>query len=184
MRLTVALVCATLALPLFASAAEPKTGVEKSSYEKAGAEFVNAKGESLGRAILQGGPNGTLITLDLKGLPPGPKAIHIHGVGHCDDGSDGFKHSGAHLNADGSKHGLLNPEGPDAGDLPNLFVHADGTVKAQLFTAKARLDNSVGARILDADGAALVIHAGADDHLSQPIGGAGDRIACAVIKGK
>jgi Cu-Zn family superoxide dismutase len=172
MRLTAALMSMALTLPLLTHAADPK----------AHADFVDASGQSLGQATLQGGPNGTLITLDLKGLPAGPKAIHIHAVGHCDDGGEGFKHSGAHLNPDNSKHGLLNPEGPDAGDLPNFFVHADGTAKAQFFTPKARLDKGTAAHILDEDGAALVIHAGPDDHTSQPIGGAGDRIACAVIK--
>lgn len=170
MRLTVALATAALALPLFASAANPQ----------AGADFVDAKGQSLGSATLEGGPNGTVITVELKGLPPGQKAIHIHGVGHCDDGAEGFKHSGSHLNPDSSKHGFLNAEGPDAGDLPNFYVHADGSAWAQFFAPGVSLDQ----QILDDDGAALVIHANRDDHQSQPIGGAGDRIACAVIKGK
>lgn len=175
MRLIAALASAALALPLLAVAANPQ----------AGADFVDAKGQSLGKAVLEGGPNGTLITLELKGLPPGQKAIHIHGVGHCDDGEAGFKHSGSHLNPDSSKHGFLNPEGPDAGDLPNFFVHADGTAWAQFFAPGANLAKSdQGGHILDDDGAALVIHANRDDHQSQPIGGAGDRIACAVIKAK
>ncbi len=179
------LAASLLALPLLAFADEP--------LPTASASFTDASGQPLGNALLQTASKGTLITLDLKGLPPGPKAIHIHAMGHCDDGGAGFKHSGSHLNSTGAQHGLLNPAGPDAGDLPNIYVAADGTVRAQFYTTLAQLtapqltgssqpaDNK-SAVILDSDGAALVIHAGTDDHHSQPIGGAGDRIACAVIR--
>ena len=173
-RLTSSLAASLLALPLAAIAAEP--------LPTATANFTSASGASLGTAMLQDASPGTLITLNLKGLPPGAKAIHIHATGHCDDGGAGFKHSGSHLNPTNAQHGLLNPSGPDAGDLPNIFVANDGTVRAQLYTDRANLTGTQGAVILDGDGAALVIHANPDDHLSQPIGGAGDRIACAVIK--
>ena len=172
-RLKSSLAASLLALPVAAFAATP--------LPTATAHFTGANGADVGTAMLQDASPGTLITLNLKGLPPGPKAIHIHATGHCDDGSSGFKHSGSHLNPAGAQHGLLNPAGPDAGDLPNIYVADDGTVRAQLYTERAHLVGSDGAVILDSDGAALVIHAGADDHLSQPIGGAGDRIACAVI---
>ncbi len=148
----------------------------------ASATFVDTDGEVIGQATLRQGPNGTLIRLEIDGLPPGPKAIHIHAVGTCEDHCDGFTASGGHLNPDNRKHGLMNPEGPDAGDLPNFFVHADGTAWAEFFTPLASLDGSIGAKILDADGAALVIHENPDDHYSQPIGGAGARIACGVIQ--
>ncbi|MDX9875435.1 MAG: superoxide dismutase family protein [Spongiibacteraceae bacterium] len=151
---------------------------------KAAATFVNNEGAEVGTAELVSGPNGMVITLNLKGLPSGEKAVHIHAVGTCDDHGEGFKHSGGHLNPDHWKHGFLNPEGPDKGDLPNFFVHSDGTARAQMFTTLASLDGSVGGQVLDADGAALVIHEKGDDHQSQPIGGAGDRIACGVIKAR
>lgn len=168
------LAASLLALPLLTFADQPTP--------TASASFTDASGKALGSAQLQTASKGTLITLDLKGLPPGPKAIHIHAMGHCDDGGAGFKHSGSHLNTGGAQHGLLNPAGPDAGDLPNIYVAADGTVRAQFYTTLAQLTGNERAVILDGDGAALVIHAGTDDHHSQPIGGAGDRIACAVIK--
>ena len=76
----------------------------------------------------------------------------------------------------------MNPDGPDAGDLPNLFVHADGSVEAEFFTTLASLSGAGGrANILDADGAALVIHENRDDHSRQPNGGAGGRFFCGVI---
>jgi len=78
----------------------------------------------------------------------------------------------------------MSPEGPDAGDLPNLYADSQVRVRAEMFTTLASLDGSVGARILDDDGAALIIHENPDDHHSQPIGGSGSRIACAVIEGK
>ncbi len=148
----------------------------------ANAAFVDNEGQSVGSARLEQGPHGVLITLEMHGLPAGPKAIHIHAVGTCDDHEHGFQDSAGHLNPDDRKHGLMNPDGPDAGDLPNFYVHDDGYAWAELFTSRASLDGAIGARILDDSGAALVIHENPDDHHTQPIGGAGSRIACGVIK--
>ncbi len=80
-------------------------------------------------------------------------------------------------------HGLLNPAANETGDLPNLYAAADGTAMAEIFTPSVSLSVADRAPLLDADGSALVIHAAPDDHTSQPIGGAGARVACAVIKG-
>jgi superoxide dismutase, Cu-Zn family len=151
--------------------------------DQATAEFVDREGNAVGTAALTEGPNGLLIYLDLHGLPPGPKAIHIHSVGTCEDPEEGFVASKGHLNPDGKEHGLMNPAGPDAGDLPNLIVRDDGTVQVEMFTALASLDGKGGrGNVLDEDGAAFVIHQNRDDHITQPIGGAGPRIACGVIK--
>ncbi len=167
--LSAALLTATLASPAFAA-------------ERASARIVDRQGATVGTASLVEGPHGVLIHVVAKGLPPGPKAIHIHSVGSCEDGAQGFVASKGHLNPAAKPHGLMNPAGPDAGDLPNLFVHADGSVEAELFTALASLSGAGGrANILDADGAALVIHENRDDHASQPIGGAGGRFFCGVI---
>ena len=149
---------------------------------QATAKLVGTEGETIGQAELIQGPSGTLIRIELEGLPPGPKAIHIHGTGDCDDHCDGFQASGGHLNPDDRPHGLLNPDGPDAGDLPNFQVHENGYAWAEFYTTLASLDGSFGARILDEEGAALVIHENPDDHSSQPIGGAGARLACGVIR--
>jgi len=151
--------------------------------EEATARFIDRDGNEIGQALLTEGPHGVLINLELAGLPPGPHAIHIHAVGTCDDPDEGFTASGGHLNPAGREHGLLNPAGPDAGDLPNLFAQEDGTVAAELFTPLVTLAEGEGrARLLDEQGTALVIHESRDDHLSQPIGGAGARIACGVIE--
>lgn len=152
---------------------------------EATASFIDKESKPVGTATLTEGPNGVLIYLDLNGLPPGPKAIHIHSVGTCEDPAEGFVASKGHLNPDGKEHGLMNPAGPDAGDLPNLIVLDDGTVKVEMFSPYASLSGAGDrAKILDEDGAALVIHINRDDHITQPIGGAGPRIACGVIKAK
>lgn len=151
--------------------------------DRASAQIVDRQGKAVGTATLSEGPTGVLIHVSAKGLAAGPKGIHIHSVGTCEDPDKGFVASKGHLNPTGKKHGLMNPEGPDAGDLPVLFVHADGSVEAELFTPLASLKGAgERATILDADGAALVIHESRDDHATQPIGGAGARIACGVIK--
>lgn len=141
-----------------------------------------ADGRTVGTVTLKQGPRGLLVTAEVKGLPPGWHGAHFHAVGRCDDAK--FQNSGGHVNHASAKkpHGLLNPDGPDFGDLTNLYVGADGRGGAQWHTPLVGLSGAEGRPgLLDADGAALVIHAQADDHLSQPIGGAGDRIACAVI---
>ena len=158
-------------------------GAGAATIQSASVRFHDADERSIGEARLTEGPNGVLIDLELDGLPPGFKAIHIHDTGTCDDHHDGFQASGGHLNPDGRQHGLMNPEGPDAGDFPNIYVHDDGRVYAQLFTPYASLGGAGGrAWILDESGAALVIHENPDDHYTQPIGGAGARIACGVVE--
>lgn len=146
------------------------------------AVMTDSDGQEVGTISLTSAPTGTLLRIELEGLAPGPKAIHIHSVGDCTDPSDGFVASGGHINPDGTKHGLLNPDGPDAGDLTNFYVHENGYAWAEIFTPLASLDGSVGATILDEDGAALVVHTNSDDHSSQPIGGAGARVACGLIE--
>jgi superoxide dismutase, Cu-Zn family len=149
---------------------------------RARAEILDREGQRIGEATLAQGASGVVVQLELEGLPPGPKAIHIHRVGDCDDHGEGFQASGGHLNPDDDKHGMKHPQGPDAGDLPNFYVHENGYAWAEFYTMRASLDGAFGAQILDDDGAALVIHENPDDHKSQPIGGAGARIACGVIE--
>lgn len=145
------------------------------------ATLVNAQGRNVGRAALTQGPTGLLIRIEAAGLTPGWHGAHIHATGQC---AAPFTSAGGHINhAEATApHGLLNAAGPDDGDLPNVFADAQGEVRAEVFTSRARLASSgPGQWLLDADGSALVIHANMDDHASQPIGGAGDRVVCGVI---
>ncbi|MDQ7813916.1 superoxide dismutase family protein, partial [Brevundimonas sp.] len=142
---------------------------------------VNPAGQTVGRAVVTQGPTGVLIRIEADGLTPGWHGTHIHATGQC---AAPFTSAGGHINHGEPKapHGLLNPGGPDDGDLPNVFADAQGRVRAEVFTPHARIAREgPGQWLWDADGSALVIHAAMDDHVSQPIGGAGDRVVCGVI---
>lgn len=151
----------------------------------AAATFQTNDGSAAGTATLSEGPTGVLLRIEVEGLDAGWHGVHFHAVGECSDAK--FMSSGGHINhaqeADKAPHGLLNPEGPDFGDLPNLYVAEDGTGKAEMFSGLVSFDGQgERAALFDADGSAIVIHEGADDHASQPIGGAGARTACAVLE--
>ncbi|MDT3686564.1 MAG: superoxide dismutase family protein [Pseudorhodoplanes sp.] len=144
-------------------------------------QVVGAKGEPIGKIAIRSGKEATVvrITINAGGLTPGWHGVHFHQVGDCSDVGK-FQLSKGHVNHDDDKHGLLNPDGPDDGDLPNIFANADGSVNAEVSTEEVRLDGKNALR--DRDGSALVIHASEDDHTSQPIGNAGARVGCVVIK--
>lgn len=136
-----------------------------------------------GTASLREGPGGVLVELSITGASPGWHGVHFHEKGDCSDPK--FQSAGGHINHAGAKrpHGLLSPQGPDFGDLPNIFVGADGVGHAQLYSPLVSLTGAGGRpALLDADGSAIVVHAKADDQASQPIGGAGDRIACGAVR--
>jgi superoxide dismutase, Cu-Zn family len=157
-------------------------GAAAADSEPGYASFTDREGRPVGHALLAQGPRGVLIRLELDRLPPGWKAIHIHRHGECRDHEQGFQASGGHLDPHGRAHGLLNEDGPELGDLPNVYAHSDGTVRAELHATGVRLDASEKG-LLRAGGTAFVIHEGPDDHRTQPIGGAGARVACAAIRG-
>jgi Cu-Zn family superoxide dismutase len=136
------------------------------------------KGNPVGTVTLRQTPTGVLITADLKGLPPGVHGFHIHEKGVCEPP---FKSAGGHFNPDGADHGYLSENGPEAGDLPNIHVPKSGTLVIEMHDPLISLKGEEA--VLDADGAAIVIHSGADDYKTQPSGNSGDRIACGVIKG-
>ena len=141
-----------------------------------------ANGEVIGQVSVTAAPNGVILRVEAKGLTPGWHGMHFHEKADCSDPA--FKGSGGHIHAKiPVVHGMLNPDFNDAGDLPNLYVNADGAATVELYSTLVTLKRS-GARpaLLDADGSALVIHAKPDDYKSQPIGGAGERVACAPIQ--
>ncbi len=140
-----------------------------------------SNGAVIGSVMLSDGPTGVLISVAVNGLAPGWHGMHFHEKADCSDAA--FKNSGGHMNHDPKlSHGLLASGGPDFGDLPNLWVAPDGSGRAQVFSTTVSLRPGTGRALLrDSDGSALVIHALPDDQMTQPIGGAGARVACAAI---
>jgi len=136
--------------------------------------LVNALGAPIGTVRAWQTAGGVSFHVQAAGLPHGLHGLHVHAVGRCDPPD--FTSAGAHWNPAGKQHGLSNPAGPHAGDLPNVEVAANGVLSATVTVAGASL-----AALLDADGSALVLHAAADDYRTDPSGNSGARIACAVI---
>lgn len=172
-----------------APASEPAP-LPQSEWTNVTVKFVGPAGEDMGEAVLTDALGGVLMRLEVKGLTPGWHGVHLHMVGDCSDGADGFKASGGHINPDNVEHGFLNANGFHRADLPNLYAGPDGTATAEFFRAGLNLRPSEqGAAVngpyplSDDDGSAIVIHASPDDQLTQPIGGAGTRVACAAIRG-
>ncbi len=164
---------ALVALAITASA------ISMANAKTAGAELKGLDGKTLGNVAFQSTASGMLVlTIDLKGLPAGPHAFHVHETGTC-DASDGFKSAGGHLAA-GKAHGVGHENGPHPGDFPNIHVPEAGAIKVEYFTRDLTLDDSETG-VFDADGAAVVMHDGPDDYVSQPAGAAGKRIVCGVI---
>lgn len=150
------------------------------SKARAVARLALRDGRPAGTASFVATSHGVLIELDLRGLTPGPHAIHIHTSGNC-DAKVGFTSAGPDLSFEPTKlHGFLAPHGPHPGDLPNEFAAADGSLHASVISNAISLGNGKKS-IFDRDGASLIVHAKADDYVSQPAGNSGERVACGVI---
>jgi Cu-Zn family superoxide dismutase len=142
-------------------------------------ELRRADGSLVGRAMVWQGPTGLEVRVQAAGLPAGHYGVHLHAVGRC-EGPD-FGSAGPHWNPTGRQHGSLNPRGHHLGDLPNLDVDEHGAGRLEFTIAGASATNGADG-IFDADGTAVVIHAGADDYQTDPSGNSGARIACGVLR--
>jgi Cu-Zn family superoxide dismutase len=137
--------------------------------------LINASGQSIGTVRAWQTAGGVTFRINARGLSHGVHGVHVHAVGKCEPPD--FASAGPHWNPTGKKHGMNNPAGPHSGDLPNVVVAANGVLGATLVLSAANMSS-----LIDADGAALVIHAAADDNVTDPSGNSGARIACAVLQ--
>ena len=191
-KINAALVLAVSGLAVTACSAqsEPEQISNKANELVPGAaasgDLITRDRSIVGSVSLTQGASGVVIRIEASGLPEETRGawhgVHLHRIGDCTN--EDFTSSASHINPSERQHGLLNEYGPDNADLPNIWIGEDGSLHAELHTTRVFLegpDDGILPALLDSDGSALVIHAGSDDQSSQPIGGAGARIACAVI---
>lgn len=164
----------TLALAACSQQDAVAVGSPTAGGARATAMLRTGTGGDAGRATVTEVAGGLRYTLDVKGLSAGTHGAHIHTTGLC-DGPD-FTTAGGHWNPTTMKHGSMNPQGPHEGDLPNLIVGTDGRGTLGITVPGATMTG-----LLDADGAAIVVHAGADDLMTDPSGNSGGRVACGVF---
>ena len=138
------------------------------------ADIVNGAGETIGSIEIMATPSGmNHITVTAEGIEPGVHGIHLHETGLCEGD---FSSAGGHIAGD-AEHGVHVEGGPHPGDLPNAHVQEDGMLAVEVFSDEFE----IAEHLMDADGSAFIIHAGADDYESQPSGDAGGRVGCAVL---
>ena len=147
--------------------------------QSARAQLKDAQAKVVGTATLSEVPGGVRVSLRVSGLKPGQHGFHIHAVGKCEPPD--FMSAGPHFNPYGKHHGLANPEGPHAGDFPNLEVRADGTGSLDAIASLMRLKEGPNS-VFGPGGTSLIIHIDPDDEKTDPAGNSGVRVACGVIE--
>lgn len=143
-------------------------------------DLIDTDGASVGVAMLTHDDGGLRVAIRVSGLTPGEHGFHVHEIGSCEPPS--FASAGSHFAPQGGQHGLQNPQGPHAGDMPNLTADADGVVDTAFVAPNLTLRANEPHSVLREGGTALVIHALPDDHRTDPSGDSGDRVVCGVIE--
>lgn len=176
-----ALVFALPVLASLAACAATDGGVDSatpSAAPSAGATLVASDGSARGTVTVMQATDGLHVMVRAAGVTPGAHAVHVHTTGSCTPPD--FTSAGGHWNPTGRQHGKDNPAGMHMGDMPNMLVGADGTGELE-YVISGGMIRGGATPLLDADGAAVVIHAKADDNKSDPAGNAGGRVACGVL---
>jgi superoxide dismutase, Cu-Zn family len=145
----------------------------------ANASLFDTLGTRVGLATFSEVDGKGRMGVSVSGLSPGQHGMHIHETGACTPPD--FESAGSHFNPASKKHGLLNPDGPHAGDMPNLVVEADGSADTTL-TVSANLLAQGPESMIGAQKHAFVIHADPDDQKTDPSGNSGSRVVCGVIE--
>ena len=171
--------CTAMAVLLLGAACGTLASAEK-ERKTATAGIKDGKGQSVGQAEFTATKGGVQMSVKVANLSPGVHAIHIHEAGKCD--APGFTTAGGHFNPANKQHGIENPAGRHAGDLPNLKVGANGKGTFKSTIQDVTLAGDGATSLFHAGGTSVVIHAVADDMKTDPAGNAGARIACGVIQ--
>ena len=173
------LYCTAMAVLLFGATCGILTSAEK-ERKTATAGIKDGKGQSVGQAKFAARNGGVQMSVTVANLSPGVHAIHIHEAGKCD--APAFTTAGGHFNPENKQHGMQNPAGHHAGDLPNLTVGANGKGTFESTIQDVTLAGDGATSLFHAGGTSVVIHAVADDMKTDPAGNAGVRVACGVIQ--
>lgn len=169
--------CALMALSLFAFSAHASLEASPGA-PLATAALVFSSGEPAGTAELAVKGEGVYLSVALAGMDEGIHGLHLHMTGQCEAPS--FQSAGGHLNPEGRQHGTDNPQGSHLGDLPNIAINATGNGIVMALLPGTR--DAIMTALFDADGTAVVVHAGPDDYRTDPSGDSGARIACGVLR--
>lgn len=145
------------------------------------ADLVDASGKPSGTATVTESTDGLWLDVSVSGVAAGAHGLHVHAAGKCD--APDFASAGGHWNPTAHQHGHKNPQGPHAGDAPNLVANAKGAGRLKTWLG-AGLVATGATPLLDGDGATVVLHADADDEMTDPSGKSGKRILCGVLRAR
>ena len=145
----------------------------------ANASLFDTSGTRVGLATFSEVDGKGQMGISVSGLAPGRHGMHIHENGACTPPD--FESAGAHFNPASKEHGLENPAGPHAGDMPNLIVETDGSADST-FTVSRSLLAQGPESMIGTQKRAFVIHADPDDQRTDPSGNSGSRVVCGVIE--